>query len=414
MKTDFRRLAALAACFTLFSMHSASAQRQSEYLTANNAAMAAGESLASYNSFDAFGGDNYDSGQCNSNCGGCCGCDTCSGGRLELGNGLLNRRGQFFFGADYLFVRSTFSESNAFVTRTQSANGAVTNVFTKLEYDYESSYRAFGGYRLCECGGEIQFAFNRYQSGGTAGRAGADQANLPPGVASIQIIAGGALVALDPNARIDVDSRVDLKSYDLSFAKTIPLGSAICSTCDSCTSGYDCGDCCECRICPAWDITWSAGIRVANVDWDRRASSTTTNTGQPNRFANARMEFDGGGPRWGMEGRRYVGKRQLFSFFAKGDISILLGKVAIDSNVNDAQFASFDSTQLVPVLDITAGTTMYIGSNATLSAGYLFSAWHDLGMRDTFPILETDTGLTFDDANILGFDGLFARAEVAF
>ena len=49
----------------------------------------------------------------------------------------------------------------------------------------------------------------------------------------------------------------------------------------------------------------------------------------------------------------------------------------------------------------------------TLSAGYFWSAWHDLGMSpeynyDQFQISH------FDDANILGWNGLFGRVEVAF
>jgi hypothetical protein len=43
----------------------------------------------------------------------------------------------------------------------------------------------------------------------------------------------------------------------------------------------------------------------------------------------------------------------------------------------------------------------------------LFSAWHDLGFRDEFnfpTLMET----RYDDGNILGFDGFFARLEVAF
>ena len=49
-----------------------------------------------------------------------------------------------------------------------------------------------------------------------------------------------------------------------------------------------------------------------------------------------------------------------------------------------------------------------------VSAGYLFSAWHDLGFRDQFDI--SDAGrIEYDDtANILGFDGLFVRLEVGY
>ena len=48
-----------------------------------------------------------------------------------------------------------------------------------------------------------------------------------------------------------------------------------------------------------------------------------------------------------------------------------------------------------------------------LSSGYLFSAWHDLGFRDQFNYL-TFLDTNYDDANILGFDGFFARLEASY
>ena len=48
-----------------------------------------------------------------------------------------------------------------------------------------------------------------------------------------------------------------------------------------------------------------------------------------------------------------------------------------------------------------------MGSCTTLAAGYLFQAWYDLGM--TQEIGGNLPGL--DDANILGFDGVFVRGE---
>ena len=86
---------------------------------------------------------------------------------------------------------------------------------------------------------------------------------------------------------------------------------------------------------------------------------------------------------------------------------------------NDEETTRFSSTQLIPVLDIEAGATVYVCDCFSISGGYLFSAWHDLGMRDTFDILESNGvsggGVpTFDDANILGFDGFFVRSELTF
>ena len=58
--------------------------------------------------------------------------------------------------------------------------------------------------------------------------------------------------------------------------------------------------------------------------------------------------------------------------------------------------------------------------HSTFSAGYMLSAWHDLGFRDE-PVLgrqalnPVDVLVShYDDANILGFDGFFARVEFAY
>jgi hypothetical protein len=131
------------------------------------------------------------------------------------------------------------------------------------------------------------------------------------------------------------------------------------------------------------------------------------------------MSFDGGGARVGIEGTRYIGRKRRFAVFARSDFSILLGDVSIEQ-ISDSRITPgidiltrYKSTQLIPVLDIEAGGTVHVTDHISVAGGYLFSAWHDLGMRDTFDVLEGN-GPTFDDANILGFDGFFARAEVAY
>ncbi|NOY42827.1 MAG: hypothetical protein GXP26_13455 [Planctomycetes bacterium] len=418
MKIRLRWATALIACVSLVCTTSAQAQRQRNYRAANNAAEMAGASLASYNSFDNSFDDSYgtDLGECNS-------CEDgsyigeYSGGR----SGILGRPGQFFVAADYLNVRATFSESTAYVVRTGTAPPAgntllppITNVFQELDYGYQSSYRIFGGYRFNECGGEIRFAFTRFDSSASALSPPAVPA--APGGQTTQILNPFDLVATSTGDRISVNSNVGANIYDLGFAKTIPLGSPACGGCDSCASACDTGCDTGCGWCPAWDLRWSAGIRFAEVNWDRRAELQSTND-----YGSTTMDFDGGGARVGLEGTRYLGRQQRFAIFARGDMSILLGEVSIEhtSGVGGTapsilNLTQFSSTQLIPVLDIEAGGTFYVTDRLTVSAGYLLSAWFDLGMRDTFDVLEGAGPISFDDSNILGFDGFFVRSEFAF
>ena len=66
------------------------------------------------------------------------------------------------------------------------------------------------------------------------------------------------------------------------------------------------------------------------------------------------------------------------------------------------------------VTEIELGGSTHLGAHATLSAGYFWSAWHDLGMSPTTNFGNAFQISHYDDANILGWNGLFGRVEVAF
>ena len=134
------------------------------------------------------------------------------------------------------------------------------------------------------------------------------------------------------------------------------------------------------------------------------------------------MSFEGIGPSVGLLGRRYIGRRGLFSLFARCDLALLSGTMNVDVDATrTAQVgglggitrASFKN--IIPVTEIEVGGTAHIRNCLKLSAGYFLSAWHDLGMRDEYSFAQGQFQVqTYDDANILSFDGFFARAELAF
>ena len=209
-------------------------------------------------------------------------------------------------------------------------------------------------------------------------------------------------------------------TFDLECAKTIPLGGQCCDCSDTCGDGC-CNSCGNC--CPAWDITWSGGIRWADVGWQRQFTALDSND-----FAvtDARigMNFRGGGLRTGLEGRRYFFRDGWLSIYGKGDISLLLGDVNVSSirDVNDPSSSTnpivtntqtFRTRQIIPVTELEAGATAQVSCSTAITAGYLFAAYHDLGFRDEHE-LNTLLPTTYDDANILGFDGFFARIEIGF
>jgi hypothetical protein len=214
----------------------------------------------------------------------------------------------------------------------------------------------------------------------------------------------------------------------LEFAKTIPLGGGGgCGCGDPCGCGDACGSGCGCA-CPAWDVTWSGGFRFADVGWSRTYTAVDEEEFVTTE-AISDMSFRGGGLRVGLEGRRYFFDNGCVSVYLKGDISLLLGDIRLlATRVTDDPTTptdqdtlitqSFETRQIIPVTELETGLTAHITCNSSITTGYLFSGWHDLGFRDEFRGF-TNQGVSFletgyDDANILGFDGFFARLEVAF
>jgi len=394
--------AVLAVCLCLFHSQSATAQGNREYQIASSA-QPAGDSLTSYDTYSSCS-----SGNCSGSC-------SCSSGKrgLGLGDSLTQRQGQFFAYGEYIYARANFSEATAYIVSDPNDDQGGQEI-VEYDFDHNSSYRFGGGYRLPDCAAEIVFNFARYRSE-------ADFLVQDTSASQSTTIFGPYEVdAPAEDGTIVGNADVDVKSYDLGVAKTIPLGSPL-SSCDPCCgAGVDCGT--GCGWCPAWDITWSAGVRFAEADWSR--NTLAIDDGDQVDMENTRLNFEGAGARVGLLGRRYIGRSGLFSIFAKGDLSLLVGDMTIRTDTTDDPDGSAPLTlrshsntgrRIIPVTEIEAGISAQLADNISLSSGYFLAAWHDLGMRDqydwTIPGLQIDG---YDDANILGFDGFFARAEVAY
>jgi hypothetical protein len=362
------------------------------------------------------GGCGYDDGCCDT-----CGGEGCGGQCWNRGGlgcdlfGMVCPPGRYFFTADYLHVRANFSEAVAFLVQEDDGAGIASDTFHSFDFDYDSSYRLGGGYRLCNCGEEFRVFFTRLESSADA---------FPPDGALIPFE-----VSVPPGGTASARADVEVDSIDVEFAKTIPLGAALgCGDAcgDTCGCGDECGSHCD---CPAWDVTWSGGLRFADAEWSRSFSAADS-TGFVGTETLSAMDFEGGGLKLGLEGRRYFWGNGCLSVYLKGDISLLLGDVDIitarrtddpttPTDTDTLILQTISNRQIIPVTEIEAGLTGHITCNTSITTGYMLSAWHDLGFRDEFQgfsngvagsLLETN----YDDANILGFDGFFARLEVAY
>jgi len=403
--------ATLAAMLALVALEN-SAQAQGPTHSSSGYLPEPADSGSYSNEFSSDGwqsGGGFSSGYCGEGgeCGdyGCCDdCDTGGGNSWWDCCGLAGGKPRWFFTADYLYVRASFSEAVAYIEEDISNLDDQRDFIHELNFQHESSYRFGGGYRLDCCDEEVRFTFTRLSSGASA------------------VAPAGSLVPYEAigTQPTTITADVDVKSFDLDFRKTIPLGGPACcecgDCCDPCGDPCGCGDACCSPGCPAWDVTWSGGLRFADVDWSRYYLATDDNV----LFRSARptLNFAGGGPRVGLEGRRYFGMKNWCSIFLRGDVSLLLGQM--EEKIVRVDEDGFLTTltdrgrRIIPVTDIEAGASAQLSRNSRLSAGYLFSAWHDLGFRDQFAIQTLVESNTTDTANILGFDGFFLRLEVGY
>jgi hypothetical protein len=310
---------------------------------------------------------------------------------------------KYFVGVDYLYVRANFSEMLTYIEKPQTDD---QETFHQQHFQADSSYRLYGGIRDACSGLEWNLNFTRFSSHAPGFPQQSDDDIIIPLYPSFNA---------DPTNphTVTVSAVARVNSYDIGCAKTIPY-----YRCD-CGNSCDSDSCC----CPLWDFTWEAGVRYTDVAWQQNIPVVDRDGKVTSRARNS-MKFQGTGLRFGLGGRRYFGCQGCFSVFLNGDISLLVGDVEVSSIRHNPQGSpipsyrqSLTARNVIPVTEIEAGITGQITSWLSLSSGYLFSAWHDLGMRQDFSTTATQSELgivAFDDANILAFDGFFARLEAEF
>ncbi|HZZ29828.1 MAG TPA: Lpg1974 family pore-forming outer membrane protein [Pirellulales bacterium] len=337
------------------------------------------------NSCDSCGG----CGGCGNSCGGCCG-DSC----------CFNPCGccGWYAGADYVLVRPDFAIAQAFVQITgDPITGNENDRIIQQKYNYQSSVRAFLGYRF-DCGDEINFHYWNLNDGGTL-------------VASPTLTSafGGQFMlrANNPGDTLVNTVGLNMNVYDIDYSKC-------------CCFGGNPSSCNPCRCCPVWTLKYSAGVRIADV---HRTDDTIQNSATPvvdepvAGFIDA--SFIGAGPRVGIEGRRYFAGNR-FSLFARTNFSLLLGQMDqtetipvlnADGVTTITESLTDSHDRIIPVAEMELGGDWQVSNRLRMSAGYLLQAWWDLG---EFEHVDVTDFQPITNATVLGFDGFFARVEVCF
>jgi hypothetical protein len=153
-----------------------------------------------------------------------------------------------------------------------------------------------------------------------------------------------------------------------------------------------------------------AGFRFGDVSHTIN-SRFATESGEQVAAGYADADYLGFGPRAGLLGRRYLGRRARWSIYSDTHASILAGyyeeriaNFTLSPQLATGQQACY--TRIVPVLEIEVGGSWQWTDRARLSGGWMLQSWWDLGLQE----ITTNT----DDANILAFDGYFIRGEFRF
>jgi Legionella pneumophila major outer membrane protein precursor len=322
----------------------------------------------------------------------------------------------WYAGAEYLLVRPSFSQDTAYIqnTGTSPPGGptVTTSTVVHQDFDYQSSVRAFLGYRFCDCGGEIRFTYWNYQNNGAL------QTAAVPDDGSVTYGGQNMVRADQPGQVLTVNNGLSMNVYDIDYSKCLCYGGCNSCGCNSC-GGNSCG--CGCNCCPVWTLKYSVGVRIADVNrFDNNSVSPPDLVSLPPDASFITASFIGAGPRVGLEGRRFFRGNQA-SLYAKCNFSLLLGEYDITETADTPDFTGAlasvqrfvdDHDRMIPVAEIELGGDWQIRDCLHISAGYLFQAWWDLGAFEEPHY--TNFNFPVDDSNIMAFDGLFARIEYCF
>ncbi len=162
-------------------------------------------------------------------------------------------------------------------------------------------------------------------------------------------------------------------------------------------------------------VSGLVGVRYAHLD-QRLASEFTD--GIAIETVDSRINFDGGGIRFGLEGERHSA-RSGFLAYGKTGASFLAGEfsssyVQADSFRDVVVDTGWREDRVVTILDVELGVGWTSADGGLrLTAGYMFSGWlNTLTTGELIQAVQTNDSVSVHDT--LTFDGLAVRGELRF
>ena len=156
-----------------------------------------------------------------------------------------------------------------------------------------------------------------------------------------------------------------------------------------------------CRnCCPSWDVSWSWGVRILDLD----EAILNSVTGPDAEVIGQKSTFIGAGPRLGIDARRHLGHSK-FSAYVAADAALLIGE---EKTYGPSTPSGTKGVEAVPDFDVQVGLSWQPTCHLTFTSGYLFEF---LGDATT---LSESSGLALlapPQTSNLSFDGFFFRGE---
>jgi len=309
-------------------------------------------------------------------------------------------------GAEMMWIRPRFSEATGMIRTDFSQNGPNTQFFqTTQNFDpgYQGGFRTYVGFRDVCCGDEFRVTYFNLQAADHLGGTATSTSSFCDFLCN---------ETPNPGDSVATSFRLGASIWDMDCIRPFFFNPPCCND--------GCNDCCG-PNCPAWDLRWFAGLRFAYINHYINATVTDARNTVDGLLtdANSAFTFTGVGPRVGLQGRKYFGESGRWSIYSRGSGALLVGTASQQVNntahggtglglTTNTLFAR--NARMVPVAEVELGATWWMLPRFAVSAGWNLQCFWDLGMQET----GSATTPTFDDSNILGFDGLFVRGEFIF
>jgi hypothetical protein len=316
----------------------------------------------------------------------------------------------WYTGLEYMFLRPHFGNDPAFHELTQTtiagtgnSPGLVINDDRAINFDYgyDSDFRVYVGRHLGN--GELRFGYMHIQGDAETAGVATRGAATNDGVALVGALGGSQLSGAGDT--IEAGTHLHLNVFDIDRVQNLELPG-----CDACGSG--------------WDVTWSYGVRIADINRTLGERDIIVTTDTTNLF-DLDSTYVGAGPKIGIEARRNLWGSCFYGYFG-ADASLLVGRYrsrfrsffpATTPGAQDTlNMQENNLTRAVPNVEMQIGVTWQPTCHTMITSGWMVESFTDAvastantgGCNNCTPSPISGSG------NILSFDGLFIRMEHCF